>query len=122
MSLAILFRDTISSTLPNTVFNESSEGKPGAPRDSIPGPACSNRVLADAVFQREGLDTLDTPKRIRRVLQTRGAADRCEHGVKSNFVRLYVYFVKDMLPRWEAAGDLTSDANIKGDDVDLLLP
>jgi hypothetical protein len=38
----------------------------------------------------------------------------------SNFTRLYLYFIGDLLlPNWEAGGDLTDDANIQGNDVDL---
>jgi hypothetical protein len=39
---------------------------------------------------------------------------------KSNFTRLYLHFIGELLlPDWEAGGDLAADANIEGDDVDL---
>jgi hypothetical protein len=38
----------------------------------------------------------------------------------SNFTRLYLYFIGDLLlPDWAALGDLADDANIMGTDVDL---
>ena len=38
---------------------------------------------------------------------------------KSNFTRLYLYFLKNLLPDWEAGGNLADDANLNGDEVDL---
>lgn len=39
----------------------------------------------------------------------------------SNFTRFFLYFLKDLLPDWEAGSrSLQDDANIIGDDVDLL--
>jgi hypothetical protein len=40
---------------------------------------------------------------------------------RSNFPRFYTYFVKEkLLPDWEAENDPANDANVKGNDVDLL--
>jgi hypothetical protein len=56
-----------------------------------------------------------------RLIVTRAPPSSVEDGEKSNFVRFYIYFVKDkLLSNWQAGGDISSDDSIKGNEVDRL--
>lgn len=75
-----------------------------------------------ALFLDEnGWKTLVPLNEVLRLLLKKAPPTGAEQGIKSNFVRLFLYFIKDeLLTRWEAGGDVASDAHLKGDDVDRL--
>jgi len=67
-------------------------------------------------FDEHKWNTVVPLHEVQRTLMKNAAPE----SVKSNFVRLFLYFLKDeLLPDWEAGGDLADDANITGNDVDL---
>jgi hypothetical protein len=73
------------------------------------------------LFNERGWATLLALNEVTRTLTARVPPDVKEGGAKSNFVKLYVYFIRDkLLPSWRAGGDLAADAAKKGDEVDLL--
>jgi hypothetical protein len=73
------------------------------------------------LFNERSWVTLLAMNEVGRTLTARVPPDDREHGARSNFVRLYVYFIKaKLLPAWRGGGDLAADAEKKGNDVDRL--
>jgi hypothetical protein len=73
------------------------------------------------LFNERGMSTLVPLNEFGRTLMERAPPEGAEHGARSNFVRLYLYFIKDhLLPSWSSSADLAADAEKKGNDVDLL--
>jgi hypothetical protein len=80
-----------------------------------------NAFLLALFFHQNEWKALVPLNELLRILLVKAPPTGTEHGYKSNFVRLYLYFVKDkLLPGWEAGGDLNSDVTLKGSDVDRL--
>lgn len=73
-----------------------------------------------ALFLNErGWATWSPPNELTRMLMNKAPPVGEEHGPKSNFVRLFIYFIKEkLLPDWLAGGDRSSDESIIGNGVD----
>jgi len=72
-------------------------------------------------FNERGWATWSPLNELTRTLVNKASPVGEEHGPKSNFVRLFVYFIKEkLLPRWLDAGDPSSDESVIGTGVDEL--
>jgi hypothetical protein len=72
-------------------------------------------------FNERGWTTRSPLNELKRTLVNKAPPIGEEHGPKSNFVRLFVYFIKEkLLPRWLDSGDPSSDESIIGNGVDEL--
>jgi len=72
-------------------------------------------------FNERRWATWSPPNELTRTLMSKAPPVGEEHGPKSNFVRLFVYFIKEkLLPDWLAGGDRLSDESIIGNGVDEL--
>lgn len=72
-------------------------------------------------FNERGWATWSPPNELTRTLMNKAPPVGEEHGPKSNFVRLFIYFIKEkLLQDWLAGGDRSSDESIIGNGVDEL--
>jgi hypothetical protein len=72
-------------------------------------------------FNERGWATLAPLNELLRTLMANAPPEDEEHGLKSNFVKFFLYFVNDkLLPAWRNGAEPSGDANIVGNDVDRL--
>lgn len=72
-------------------------------------------------FNERGWATWSPLNELTRTLVSKAPPVGEEHGPKSNFVRFFVYFIKEkLLPGWLADGDPSSDEGMIGNGVDEL--
>jgi hypothetical protein len=73
------------------------------------------------LFDERSWMTAAPAREMLRLLRTKAPPKTKKHGIKSNFVRFFVYFVKDkLMPGWVAGSNLRAERGLRGNAVDRL--